>query len=117
ALIAPGGKLLKICREEFGYIRIEPKNKASSFAPSVDYLFESAADMYSEKVLAIVLTGMGSDGHGGAKKLRQKNSVVWAQDEQSSVIYGMPGVIAKANLAHRIINVEEMVSGLKRING
>ena len=117
ALIAPGGKLLKICREEVGYIRIVPKNRALNFAPSVDYLFESAADTYLRKVLAIVLTGMGSDGHAGAKKLRQNDAVVWAQDEQSSVIYGMPGVIAKANLAHRVMNIEEMVSGLKRING
>ena len=117
ALIAPGGKLLKICHRGSGYIGIAPKNDAYSFAPSIDYMFGSAADAYGGKVLAVVLTGMGSDGHMGAKKLRGNNSSVWAQDEESSVIYGMPGVIAKANLANQILNIDEMILGLKRFNG
>lgn len=117
ALIAPGGKLLKICKGENGFVRLERKNKEFNFSPSVDYLFDSAANSYSEKVLAIVLTGMGSDGRIGAKKLHSIEASIWAQDEESSVIYGMPGAIAKDKLASQVLNIDEMVLGLKNLNG
>ena len=117
ALIAPGGKLLKICKGHMGFVTLERKKKEFNFSPSVDYLFESAASSYSNKVLAIVLTGMGSDGRIGARKLHLKEATIWAQDEKSSVIYGMPGAIAKDKLANQVLNIDEMVLGLKSLNG
>ena len=118
ALIAPGGKLLKITKNGAnGHVRVEPKNSVFNFAPSVDYLFQTAGDSFGEKVLAIVLTGMGSDGCDGAKKLRANNAIVWAQDKESSVIHGMPGMIEKAKLANQIMNIDEMFLGLKSLNG
>ncbi|MDF1642826.1 MAG: chemotaxis response regulator protein-glutamate methylesterase [Pseudomonadales bacterium] len=117
ALIAPGGKLLKIGKKYMGFVTLERKKKEFNFSPSVDYLFESAANSYSQKVLAIVLTGMGSDGRIGARKLHQKKATIWAQDEESSLIYGMPSVIAKDKLASQVLNIDEMVLGLKSLNG
>ena len=116
-MIAPGGKLLKIGKKYMGFVTLERKKKEFNFSPSVDYLFESAANSYSQKVLAIVLTGMGSDGRIGARKLHQKKATIWAQDEESSLIYGMPSVIAKDKLASQVLNIDEMVLGLKSLNG
>ena len=117
ALIAPGGKMLEVSSSNNGSVRLSRKNRNYDFAPSIDYLFESAAYSYNKSVLAIVLTGMGSDGCEGSRKLRACNAAVWAQDEASSVIYGMPGVVAKENLANRILDIDEMVTGLKQLNG
>lgn len=117
ALVAPGGKLIKICKNSAGFVKLESKRSEFNFAPSVDYLFETAANSYSDKVLAIVLTGMGSDGRKGAKKLNSKKSIIWAQDEESSVIYGMPGVMVKDKLANQVLNIDEMILGLKCIDG
>ncbi|HLT05212.1 MAG TPA: chemotaxis protein CheB, partial [Pseudomonas sp.] len=76
--------------------------------PCVDVTFGSAAKAYGDKVLAIVLTGMGADGREGARMLKQAGSQVWAQDEASSVIYGMPMAVAKANLADAIYDLDEI---------
>jgi two-component system chemotaxis response regulator CheB len=106
ALLAPGGKQLMITKG--GKIKVLPGDERVNYKPCVDITFASAANVYRDQVLAIVLTGMGADGCEGARLLKQHGSVVWAQDEATSVIYGMPMAIAKANLADEILPLQQV---------
>lgn len=106
AKLAPGGKQLMIGRG--GKLKVLPADERVNYKPCVDITFGSAANVYADKVLAIVLTGMGSDGCEGAKLLKAKGASVWAQDEQSSVIYGMPMAVAKANLADEVLPLAQV---------
>lgn len=106
ALLAPGGKQMML--DGRGVVRILPGDDRLNFKPSVDVTFGSAAKVFRDKVLAVVLTGMGADGREGARMLKQSGSDVWAQDEASCVIYGMPMAIAKANLADGIYSLDDI---------
>ncbi|NLW06287.1 MAG: chemotaxis response regulator protein-glutamate methylesterase [Pseudomonadaceae bacterium] len=108
ALLAPGGKQMMIDKRGGGTVRILDGDERLNYKPCVDVTFGSAAKVYPGKVLGVVLTGMGSDGREGARMLKETGSVVWAQDEVSSVIYGMPMAIAKAGLADEIINLADI---------
>ena len=74
--------------------------------PSVDVLFSSVAAVYGGSVLAVVLTGMGSDGLAGCRKLRAAGSAVLAQDQATSTVWGMPGAVTAAGLANRVLRLE-----------
>ncbi|MEH6565523.1 MAG: chemotaxis response regulator protein-glutamate methylesterase [Halopseudomonas sp.] len=106
ALLAPGGKQMMV--DGRGVVRILPGDERLNYKPCVDVTFGSAAKAFQDKVLAVVLTGMGADGREGARMLKQAGSSVWAQDEASCVIYGMPMAVAKANLADGIYNLDEI---------
>lgn len=106
ALLAPGGKQMMV--DPRGTVRILPGDERLNYKPCVDITFGSAAKSYSDKVLAVVLTGMGADGREGARLLKQSGSQVWAQDEASCVIYGMPMAIVKADLADAIYGLEDI---------
>ncbi|SEM72499.1 two-component system, chemotaxis family, response regulator CheB [Pseudomonas sp. ok272] len=106
ALLAPGGKQMMI--DGRGAVRILPGDERLNYKPCVDITFGSAAKSYGDKVLAVVLTGMGADGREGARLLKQSGSSIWAQDEASCVIYGMPMAIVKANLADAIYDLDEI---------
>ncbi|WP_416885837.1 protein-glutamate methylesterase/protein-glutamine glutaminase [Marinospirillum sp.] len=108
ALLAPGGKQMLIDKRGGGCVRILPGDERLNYKPSVDVTFGSAAQAFPGKVLGVVLTGMGADGREGARMLKETGAVIWAQDEASSVIYGMPMAIAKANLADQIINLSDV---------
>jgi two-component system chemotaxis response regulator CheB len=114
ALLAPGGKQLMIAKG--GKVKILPGDERVNYKPCVDVTFASAANAYHDQVLAIVLTGMGADGCEGARLLKQNGSTVWAQDEASSVIYGMPMAIAKANLADEILALNTIGSRLAELS-
>ncbi|WP_223517095.1 chemotaxis response regulator protein-glutamate methylesterase [Pseudomonas sp. GL-B-19] len=106
ALLAPGGKQMMI--DGRGAVKILPGDERLNYKPSVDITFGSAAKSYGDKVLAVVLTGMGADGREGARLLKQSGSAIWAQDEASCVIYGMPMAIVKADLADAIYGLEDI---------
>ena len=106
ALLAPGGKQMMI--DGRGTVRILPGDERLNYKPCVDITFGSAAKAYGDKVLAVVLTGMGADGREGARLLKQGGSQVWAQDEASCVIYGMPMAIVKAGLADAVYSLDDM---------
>jgi two-component system chemotaxis response regulator CheB len=106
ALLAPGGKQMMV--DARGVVRILPGDERLNYKPCVDITFGSVAKSYSDKVLAVVLTGMGADGREGARLLKQSGSQVWAQDEASCVIYGMPMAIVKANLADGIYPLDDI---------
>lgn len=106
ALLAPGGKQMMV--DGRGVIKILPGDERLNYKPCVDITFGSVAKSYADKVLAVVLTGMGADGREGARLLKQGGSQVWAQDEASCVIYGMPMAIVKANLADAIYPLDDI---------
>ncbi|WP_460423497.1 protein-glutamate methylesterase/protein-glutamine glutaminase [Pseudomonas sp. ZL2] len=106
ALLAPGGKQMMV--DGRGTVKILPGDERLNYKPCVDITFGSAAKSYGDKVLSVVLTGMGADGREGARLLKQGGSTVWAQDEASCVIYGMPMAIVKANLADAVYGLDEI---------
>jgi len=114
AYLAPGGKQVLIENKAGGFtLKVIESPAGINYKPSVDISFGSAAQLYNDKVLAIVLTGMGADGRDGAKLLKQKGSTIWAQDAQSCVVYGMPQAIVNAGLADDQVNLQQIA---ERIN-
>ncbi|MAA70657.1 MAG: chemotaxis response regulator protein-glutamate methylesterase [Bermanella sp.] len=109
ALLAPGGQQLLLDR---GRVKIVDGDDRVNYKPCVDITFASAAKHYPGKALGIILTGMGSDGKDGAQLMKQSGSPIWAQDEKTCVIYGMPMAIAKANLADAILPLHEITGKL-----
>jgi two-component system, chemotaxis family, protein-glutamate methylesterase/glutaminase len=115
AYIAPGGRQMRLNqRGRNSTITIADEPVATTYKPSVDITFNSIAEAFRGRVLAIVLTGMGSDGCNGAKMLREKGATVWAQDEESCVVYGMPMAVVKQNLADKVMSVDEIGMSLAR---
>ena len=106
ALLAPGGKQMMV--DQRGMVKILPGDERLNYKPCVDNTFGSAAKSFADKVLAVVLTGMGADGREGARLLKQGGSQVWAQDEASCVIYGMPMAIVKASLADAVYSLDDI---------
>jgi two-component system chemotaxis response regulator CheB len=101
AYLAPGGKQMVLeGKDNNAKIKIlEDNSSRITFKPSVDITFGSAAKIFSENVLAIILTGMGSDGRDGSRMLKSKGSIIWSQDEDSCVVYGMPQAVASAGIS------------------
>jgi two-component system, chemotaxis family, protein-glutamate methylesterase/glutaminase len=115
AYIAPGGRQMCLKKEgRSSVISIVDEPAGMIYKPSVDITFNSIAEAYSGRVLAIVLTGMGSDGCNGARLLREKGATVWAQDEESCVVYGMPMAVVKENLVDKVMSVDEIGMSLAR---
>ena len=106
ALLAPGGKQMMV--DGRGAVRILPGDERLNYRPCVDVTFGSAAKAFGDKVLAVVLTGMGADGREGARMLKQSGSQVWTQDEASCVIYGMPMAVVKANLSDAVYGLDDI---------
>lgn len=108
-LVAPGGKHLEIHRSgphlEARLTEGPPEN---SCRPAVDVLFRSAAEAMPRNLLAVVLTGMGQDGLVGAETIRKTGGQVLVQDEATSVVWGMPGAIAKAEQADEILPLDDL---------
>ncbi|UZD64508.1 protein-glutamate methylesterase/protein-glutamine glutaminase [Marinobacter sp. AN1] len=109
ALLAPGGKQMMIeNRGGQGRVRILPGDDRLNYKPSVDVTFGSLARSFPGKTLGVILTGMGADGKEGSRMMKQTGSVIWSQDEKSSVIYGMPMAVARAGLSDEILSLDEV---------
>jgi two-component system chemotaxis response regulator CheB len=92
----------------------EPRNHCR---PSADYLFWSAARMYGAGTLALVLTGMGSDGLDGAREVHERGGVVLAQDEATSAVWGMPGRVSEAGIARATLPLDAIAREVnQRVN-
>ena len=119
AYLAPGGKQMLIeGRAPNATIKILEDNSAKmTYKPSVDLSFGSAAKIYGGDVLGVILTGMGADGREGSRMLKQRGGKIWAQDEQSCVVYGMPQAVTVAGIAEENISLDEMGPAiLKELN-
>ena len=82
--------------------------------PAVDPLFRSLAQVYGAATLAVVLTGMGHDGAAGCLDIAKAGGQVLAQDEESSVVWGMPGAVAAAGVADEILPLSQIASSVAR---
>ena len=107
ALLAPGGKQMLVDGKGLSVSIIEGDDRIQ-YRPSVDITFGSAARAIRGKVLALVLTGMGSDGREGCKLLKRNGATVWTQNEQSCVVYGMPMAVATAGLSDAVIDIKDV---------
>jgi two-component system chemotaxis response regulator CheB len=115
---APGHCHLKVVKLGTKQILLHCESAPENFCrPAVNVLFRSVAQVYGPGALAIVLTGMGTDGLDGARTLVEAGGAVIAQDQASSVVWGMPGSIVQQGLASAILPIDAMavqVAGLLR---
>ena len=112
AYLAPGGKQMLLDNRSGLRVRVMDGDERLNYKPSLDLTFGSAARDLGGRVLGIVLTGMGSDGREGARLLKAQGATIWAQDEASSVIYGMPMAVAKAGLTDEILSLQHVAGRL-----
>ena len=112
-LIAPGGRQMKVgLRNSLLHVIIDDSAPVNRHKPSVDVLFDSIALLQRKKVVAAILTGMGTDGAKGLLKLRHGGARTFAQDEATSVVYGMPKEAAKLGGVEKIISLDQVASNL-----
>ena len=113
AYVAPGGKQTVIERHgSEPAVRIREGDDRLHYKPCIDVTLGSAAKTLGSHTLGIILTGMGADGREGCRMLRAAGGNVWAQDEQSSVIYGMPGAVFAAGLAEEVLALDQVADRL-----
>ncbi len=107
--VAPGGRHLCVRRKN-GVLSAELSDAEPVHfcRPAADVLFDSLVETLGSRVLVVVLTGMGHDGFEGAKKLADKGAQVIVQDQASSVVWGMPGIIARSGIADAVLPLSEM---------
>ncbi|MFO1487639.1 MAG: chemotaxis response regulator protein-glutamate methylesterase [Verrucomicrobiota bacterium] len=109
--VAPGGLHMEVEKSPEGVrLRIHEGPPENSCRPAVDVLFRSVASVYGGRVLAVVLTGMGQDGLRGCEFIREAGGMILAQDEASSVVWGMPGAVSNAGLAEKILPLSELAA-------
>lgn len=109
AYIAPGGRHM-VLEKDHQRIRtvINDQPPEKGCRPSVDMLFRSGATVYGAQVLGVILSGMGTDGTEGGKELKKNGAIIIAQDEESSVVWGMPGSARNAGIVDEILPLREI---------
>ncbi|WP_213818162.1 CheB methylesterase domain-containing protein [Garciella nitratireducens] len=114
--IAPGDFHMTIQKQEIVQeIVLDQREKHLGVRPSVDYLFSSAAKIYKEKLLSIILTGMGKDGTEGMKDAKKYGGVNIAQDQKSAIIFGMPGSAIESGVVDKVLSLEDIMIQLKEL--
>jgi two-component system chemotaxis response regulator CheB len=110
AYLAPAGRHLTFKRDVDGLVRthLDVRPLDTPHRPSVDVLFHSAADVYGERVLAVVMTGMGADGREGSAWIKAKGGFVITESEESCVVYGMPRSIVEAGLSDQTVSLDDI---------
>ena len=113
AYIAPGGRHLEVERDQRGYrCRLSDESPVNRHKPSVDVLFESVASRAGRHAVGVLLTGMGCDGAQGMKRLQEMGAPTIAQDEPSSVVWGMPGAAVKIGAADDVLALHEIAEAI-----
>jgi two-component system, chemotaxis family, protein-glutamate methylesterase/glutaminase len=115
AYLAAGGKHMVIQPSGNGFqINTHMGPPENSCRPAVDVLFRSIADCYGNNTLAVILTGMGQDGLRGCEAIRESGGTIFIQDENSSVVWGMPGSLARAGLANKVLPLDTMATAVEK---
>jgi two-component system chemotaxis response regulator CheB len=109
-LIAPAGRHLSFSREVDGSVlaHLDARPFDTPHRPSVDVLFRSASEVYRDRVLGVIMTGMGSDGLQGAAWIKSQGGLIYTEAEESCVVYGMPRSVDEANLSDRRVPLTQM---------
>lgn len=114
-LVAPGDFHMKVHSNGAGVrVLLDQSPLENSCRPAVDALFASAGPAFGGAAIAVILTGMGQDGLRGARILKARGATVLAQDEASSVVWGMPGAVVEAGLADRVLPLDQIVPEVLR---
>lgn len=116
--LAPGDYHMIVAKED-GVVRLRTHQgpKENFCRPSVDVLFRSVAAVYEGRALGVILTGMGQDGLKGCEELDARGSRIVAQDEASSVVWGMPAFVARAGLADKVLPLDQIGAEMVRASG
>lgn len=115
AIIAPIGKQLRFHREGAAVsVALAPDNAGSLHVPSIDVMFSSAAQVFASKALAVLLTGLGSDGAAGMLAIRRAGGHTIVESRDSALSYSMPGAAVECGAAYEEASAEEMVALIKR---
>ena len=113
--VAPGDFHFTVRRDAAGFYAALDQSAPINFCrPAVDPLFQSVAEATGGNALGVILTGMGHDGREGARALRAAGGTILAQDEATSIVWGMPGAIAEAGLADQILPLSQIGSDILR---
>ncbi len=112
-LVAPGGKHIKVMKG--GIIKIVNELPDAIYKPSIDLAIESSAEAFRQDTIAVILTGMGSDGAKGIKKVKEFGGKVIAESEKSAVVFGMPRAAAETGLVDYIEDAHRIPSILERL--
>jgi two-component system chemotaxis response regulator CheB len=115
ALLAPAGRHLTLHRRTNGVVvaHLDSRPFEMPHRPSVDVLFQSAAEVYGRRVLGVVMTGMGSDGRTGAAWIKSQGGLVYTESEETCVVYGMPSSVVEAGLSDRSVPLDRMAQAIR----
>jgi two-component system chemotaxis response regulator CheB len=114
--LAPGGRHMRLAKKGVGAVNALDDGPPVNFCkPAVDPLFASAIDVWQGSALAVILTGMGSDGMRGGRQIVAAGGNVIAQDEASSVVWGMPGAAAQAGICAAVLPLQQIAPKLVRL--
>ncbi|MCG3110459.1 MAG: chemotaxis response regulator protein-glutamate methylesterase [Candidatus Manganitrophus sp. SB1] len=109
AYIAPGNYHMAVRQKEGRvFLAMNQEPPVNYCRPSVDVLFRSVAEVYREETLGIIMTGMGQDGLNGIRAMKSKGAIIFAQDQASSVVWGMPSFVVREGLADCVLPLDEM---------
>jgi two-component system, chemotaxis family, protein-glutamate methylesterase/glutaminase len=112
-LLAPAGRHLTFTRTDSSVVaHLDARPFDTLHRPSVDVLFRSAAEIFGNGVLGVIMTGMGSDGKEGSSLIKSKGGIIFAEAEESCTVFGMPRAIIDAGLASRTIPLEHMADAI-----
>ena len=113
-LVAPAGRHLTFFRDGGGKVvtRLDVRPLDTPHRPSVDVLFQSAAEVYGERVLAVVMTGMGADGREGAAWIKARGGAVLTEAEETCVVYGMPRSVVEAGLSDEAVPLDRLTTAI-----
>jgi two-component system, chemotaxis family, protein-glutamate methylesterase/glutaminase len=115
--LAPAGRHLKFSRNANGkvVVHLDAKPFDTLHRPSVDVLFQSAAEVYGSRLLGVVMTGMGSDGKEGAAWIKAQGGLVFTEAESSCVVYGMPSMVVEAGLSDKSIALDDLARAIREV--
>ncbi len=115
-MIGVAGKQFRLRRSSAGVVaRLDADGVNVLYSPSADLLFHSLAEIYGRTGLAVIMTGMGSDGSEGLAELKRRGGFVLGQDAASSTVYGMPRAAAEAGLVDRVVALDDMAAALTEV--
>jgi two-component system chemotaxis response regulator CheB len=115
--LAPAGRHLSFKRDANGKVvtHLDAKPFNTLHRPAVDVLFQSAAEIYGDRTLGVVMTGMGSDGKQGAAWIKSQGGLVFTEAESSCVVYGMPCAVVEAGFSDKSVTLENMAHAIREV--
>ncbi len=110
-LVAPGGMQFRVVKKTIttSVVKLAPNYEKHAHAPSVDIMLQSVAALFGERSIGVILTGMGHDGLDGMKAIKAAGGRTVAQDEASSVVYGMPKAVVEAGCAEKVVSLSKVI--------